>query len=179
MRFLGIDIDARKLELSLPTDKLWKLQEVLEKFKGKSKAKQKELERLGGLLAHCLKVIRGGRTFCRPIYNLIETLREPHFYARLGKGFREDIDWWRRFAKSFNGKATMMGKFSPVLSVYSDASNWGMGAIHIGDWLVGAYEGMNDKAVALFAGHHHALPGKPWGGAYKYKGDGGSLRGRM
>ena len=139
---------------------------MLERFKGKSKAKRKDLERLGGLLAHCAKVIRGGRMFCRRIYDLIVTLREPHFYARIGKGFREDINWWRRFSKIFNGKATMLGKCSPVLVVYSDALNWGMGAAHMGDWLVGAYEGLNDKAVALFAGHHHAPPGEAMGRAY-------------
>ena len=41
-----------------------------------------------------------------------------------------------------------------------------MGAAHMGDWLVGAYEGQNDKAVALFAGYHHVSPGEAMGRAH-------------
>ena len=59
MRFLGIYIDMIKLELTLPPDKLEKLRRVLRQFHGCRKVRCKELERLGGLLVHCAKVIRG------------------------------------------------------------------------------------------------------------------------
>lgn len=158
MRFLGIDIDTIKLELTLPADKLIKLYRVLAQFRGRRKAKRKDLERLGGLLAHCAKVIRGARTFCRGIYDLIASIREPYHYTRLGVGFRQDIEWWERFAARFNGKAAMLGKFTRVCSVYSDASGWGMGATHGADWLVGCYKGEDDIALGDYAGHHHVSP---------------------
>ena len=87
------------------------------------------MERLGGLLAHFAKVIRGGgRTFSRRIYDLIGTLREPFYKARLNGRFRADIRWWDHFADRFNGKAKMLGRFAVVKAMYSDASNWGLGA---------------------------------------------------
>ena len=54
-RFLGINIDSVKLEMSLPQDKLTKLIVILEHIRGRCKATKRELERLGGLLAHCSK----------------------------------------------------------------------------------------------------------------------------
>ena len=111
------------LELSLPEDKLEKLRVILLKFQNKTKVKQKDLERLGGLLAHCAKVVQGGRTFCRRIHDLIASLRNPHHYARLNRGFREDIARWATFASTFNGKAGILGRFTPTVAVYSDTSD--------------------------------------------------------
>lgn len=163
IRFLGIDIDSSNLELSLPMDKLKKLQCVLGWFQDRRRATKKQLERLGGLLAHCAKVIRGGRTFCRRIYDLMATLSKPFYKARLTGSFREDIRWWRDFAEIFNGKAGMIGKFSPVVSVYSDSSNWGFGATHQDDWLVGSFIDLDDSHLRHYAGHHHVKPDKGLG----------------
>ena len=77
-RFLGI-IDKIKLEMKLPEDKLIRLATILDEVKGRLKVTRKELEWLGGLLAHCSKVVKGGRTFCRRIYYAINSVREPHF----------------------------------------------------------------------------------------------------
>ena len=159
IRFLGIDIDAGKLELSLPVDKMEKLLGILGKFQGKRKATRKELERLGGLLAHCAKVIRGGRTFSRRVYDLIASLREPFYSVRLNAGFREDICWWREFAVGFNGKASMLGKFATIYSVYSDASSWGFGATHQDDWLVGTFVSKDAGALERYSGHHFSGAG--------------------
>ena len=166
LRFLGIYIDAERLELTLPEDKLVKLRGVLGEFKGRRKASRKELERLGGLLAHCAKVVRGGRTFSRRIYDMIGTLRYSHFKVRLSSGFREDVIWWDSFVGDFNGKAGMIGGFSPMIAVYSDASNWGAGATHGNDWLVGAFEEKVDTLLGRYVGHHHQSPDVAVGSAH-------------
>ena len=158
LRFLGIYIDSISLELSLPEDKLDKLRVILCQFQNRTRAKRRDLERLGGLLAHCAKVIRGGRTFCRRIYDLIASLREPHHYSRLNKGFREDITWWASFASTFNGKAGILGRFTPTMAVYSDASDWGMAAAHSDDWVVGSFIERDDRALGEYVGHHHEAP---------------------
>ena len=67
IRFLGIHIDTVKMELRLPADKLFKLLELLKFYINKRKASKKELESLAGVLAHCCKVIHGGRTFSRRV----------------------------------------------------------------------------------------------------------------
>ncbi len=160
LRFLGIYIDSITLELSLPEDKLMKLREILRGFNNKVKARKRELEKLGGLLAHCSKVIRGGRTFCRRIYDVIAKLKEPYHFARLNKGFREDIAWWVDFAAKFNGKAGMLGRFSPTMAIYSDASSWGMAATHKDDWLVGSFNSQDNVRLRDYAGHHFVEPSR-------------------
>ena len=59
VRFLGIEINTIDLELRLPADKITKLYSILDSFYFKKKATRRDLERLGGLLAHCSKVVRG------------------------------------------------------------------------------------------------------------------------
>ena len=157
-RFLGIIIDTVSLEMSLPQDKLDKLVAILRHFKGRRKATRRDLERLGGLLAHCSKVIRGGRTFCRRIYDSMSSVREPYFKVRLGSGFREDIAWWCDFAATFNGKAKILGRFAAHISTYSDASSWGFGATHGPRWVVGAFDPGEDEKIGARVGHHHFPP---------------------
>ena len=158
IRFLGIDIDAQKLELTLPEDKLIKLQDVLGRFEGRRRATRRELERLGGLLAHCAKVVRGGRTFSRRVYDIIAQLRKPYYSARLNVGFKEDVGWWRKFVGRFNGKAGIVRASTPTRAVYSDSSGWGFGATHGVDWLVGTFNEGEGTALGEYVGHHHAPP---------------------
>ena len=97
LRFLGIGIDSVALEMRLPEDKLAKLMLTLDSIKGCRKTTRRELEQLGGILAHCSKVVKGGRTFCPQIYDAINSVREPHYKVRLAAGLREGVDWWLWF----------------------------------------------------------------------------------
>ena len=154
IRFLGIYIDAPNLELSLPEDKLYKLRKLLEWFVGRKRVTKKDLERLGGLLAHCSKVVKGGRTFSRRIYDLMGPIRKPYFKTRLNKGVREDLAWWRDFSHTFNGKASIIGKFVATKAVYSDASSWGLAASFGEDWLVGCFGEGDKRILGSYVGHH-------------------------
>lgn len=153
-RFLGIDIDTHAMEMRLPDDKINKLLDIIEAFLSKKKATKKELERLGGLLAHCCKVVKGGRSFCRRVYDMMTLLKKKHYKVRLNKEFFKDLIWWKQFVKTFNGKAKILGLHAPTVSVYSDASLWGYGALHGNDWLVGCFKNMepNEKTIL---GHHY------------------------
>ena len=157
-RFLGININSVTLEMSLPGDKLQKLVQVLDLTRGRKKLTRRELERLGGYLAHCSKVIKGGRTFCRRIYDAMGTVREPYFKVRIDAGFREDILWWYNFASRFNGKARILGRFAAHVATYSDASSWGYGASHGTDWRAGAFQESDDRGLQEILGHHHRAP---------------------
>ena len=145
MRFLGIKIDSVKMELRLPEDKLEKLRKMLKSFLRHRKATKGELESLAGLLAHCCKVIHGGRTFSRRVYDLVASVRKRDHKVRLNKDFRLDLKWWLEFASSFNGRASIIPAREPVLSVYSDASLFGFGATHEGDWVAGCFDFKDEK----------------------------------
>lgn len=86
---------------------------LIDSFLTKSSASKKELEKLTGLLAHCATIIRGGRAFCRNLYN--------------------SISGGLIVEKLFNGKSTIAKpdlSFKPT----SDASQKGFGAVFMNDW---------------------------------------------
>ena len=153
-RFLGIDIDSVVMELRLPIDKLVKLVDQLKIYLRRRKATRLELEGLGGVLAHCCKVVHGGRTFSRRVYDLISTAKKSAHKVRLNDEFRKDIGWWLEFAGKFNGKASIIPSSEPMLSVYSDASKFGFGALHGDDWVAGAFNFKDEKGLQSWLGHH-------------------------
>ena len=116
--FLGICIDSVKMNLSLPEDKIVKLMSLIEELQGARRATKKQLERLAGLLAHFSSVIRGGRTFCRRVYDLFATCRKGSSVA-LSEEIRLDLSWWRSFNsghdKSFSNVVARRATIQPFL----------------------------------------------------------------
>ena len=155
-RFLGIEVDSVEMELRLPKDKLAKLLKILESFIRRRKATKLELEGLGGILAHCCKVIHGGRTFSRRLYDLIASAKRNHHKVRLNEEFRLDLRWWLKFAGMFNGRAKIIPPDKPAVSMYSDASLAGFGATHGDDWIAGFFGTMSWDKGEAWLGHHMA-----------------------
>ena len=53
----------------------------------------------------------------------------------------------------------MLGKFVATKAIYSDPSNWGLGATFGDDWLVSIFEDDNYSGMREELGHHYiALP---------------------
>ena len=92
--FLGIRICSETMSLSLPPDKLQKIQEVVLTFQHKHRATKRQLQSLAGKLNHAARVVRGGRTFLRHLLNAINKLRLPHHKTRIEGALKADIDWW-------------------------------------------------------------------------------------
>ena len=135
--FLGIEIDSVSMQLRLPADKLARLEEMLEAWHSKKCCKKRELLSLIGVLAHACKVVRAGRSFMRRLIELGKTAKELHYFIRLNNEARSDIQWWRLFAKRWNGVSMMFnaGRDSCSITVTSDASGgWGCGAFSGSDW---------------------------------------------
>ena len=140
-RYLGLDIDSIKMEIRLPKDKLEKLINLLKKYVGKSTISKKELESLGGLLAHCSHVVDGGRTHSRRFYDLYKViLKNDLKRVKLGKAAREDLDWWLKFCATFNGKRKIEYEEYPI-PLISDSSLKGFAVYKGKEWLGGTWEG--------------------------------------
>ena len=116
-------------------------------MEGRKKTTRIKLEHLAGWLAHCAKVVHGRWTFCRCIYDTVNAVAKPHFKVRLSSGFHEDRRWWLDFARKFNGKAKIIGRHTPYVTTYSDASSEGVGMIHDRDWRVSAFEKKVDEGI--------------------------------
>ena len=151
--FLGICVDSIKMELSLPEEKIGKLVEMIDSLCGSGRASKKQLERLGGLLAHFASVIRGGRTFCRRVYDLA-TKCGRRGSVKLSEEIRLDSSRWRNLCSCFNGSAKIVAK-ECLSSITTDASIEGFGGWSEGDWFLGAWEG---EVPECFDVHDHIVP---------------------
>ena len=67
IQFLGLILDSNNMSITLPSDKIVKLESLLLDFMSKTKAKKKELQSLAGHLSFASTVIKGGRTFSRRV----------------------------------------------------------------------------------------------------------------
>ena len=152
--FLGICIDSIDMSLTLPKEKISKLLGSISELEAKGKATKKQLERLGGLVSHFSSVIRGGRTFCRRIYDLFNECPKRGFVS-ITDEFRLDLSWWKNLCGIFNGSAKIIGKEYST-SFTTDASSWGFGGWSEGDWFWGCWEG--EPPASLRVHDHLTLP---------------------
>ena len=137
--FLGIVIDTLKGELRLPTDKLQRLQSLLQAWGDKKACSRTELESLIGLLNHACKVVRSGRSFLRRMIDLLHSSSHrpgKNTLIRLNTGLRADLAWWNEFVGAWNGISYLPPSgLLPTVEMTSDASgSWGCGAWHDNSW---------------------------------------------
>ena len=136
--FLGITIDSVKMELSLPQEKVVKLESSIKHLLHKGSATKKELECVGGLVSHCSYVVRGGRTFSRRIFDLAASYSRDSKCIPLDESIRADFSWWLNLCSCFNCKACIVQDSHPI-PLYSDSSFKGFGAWMGLDWLAGCW----------------------------------------
>lgn len=138
--YLGVEFNSANMSVSLPSGKMSKLHAELNFFKDKRRATFKQIQRLCGILAHCSKVIRGGRTFSSRIIDLIKAWPNQRKRIRLNEEFRFDLYWWLNFAAQFNGTNLMIKfYFGQGPNFYSDACLAGYGFWVGQDWQAGYY----------------------------------------
>lgn len=137
--FLGLIIDSNLMELSLPPGKLDKMRNLVDEINGLDRVSKNQLDRLTGMLAHCSTIIKGGRTFCRSLYDHYRVMNKSKLKTvRLSETAKSDLDWWAQSAYLFNGKATI-AKETCGLSPTSDASLAGFACIFGCDWFYGTW----------------------------------------
>lgn len=138
--YLGVQFNSHEMSVSLPLEKMEKMQHELDYFQCKTRATKKQIQRLCGVLSHCSKVVKGGRTFSHRIIALLRGWPPNKKRIRLNTQFMYDIAWWRDFSKVFNGK-NMMVKYNHGLgpSFYTDASFSGYGLWSNKDWQAGHF----------------------------------------
>lgn len=112
---------------------------MLAQYKAASYITKHDLEVLTGLLAHCAIIVRGGRVFCRRLYDLykIVIVKDLH-RIKIPTSAQDDIHWWSKFMCIFNGKSAIHNDMFQG-SMISDSSLRGFGAYLNNDWLVGTW----------------------------------------
>lgn len=139
VKYLGVIVDSISMELRLPEEKIIKMKSVLHDVRQLKSISRKKLESLTGVLAHCATVVRGGRLFCRRLYDLYKVMiKKSLSVIYVPVEVKKDIDWWIRFGEVFNGRAAIA---NPVFDhhMYSGASLKGWGVFIGRDWFTGAW----------------------------------------
>ena len=131
--FLGVLLNTITCTLSLPTQKLLELKDILCTFSQRRRASKRQLQQLAGRLNWACKVVYGGRTFLRRILDLMNTLHKPASQCRLTLEFHRDIAWWLEFLDVFNGQCDFYD-LRPITDLQTDACSEAIGAFHAGDW---------------------------------------------
>lgn len=137
--YLGIIIDSELMELRLPPGKLEKMRKLVDEVCELDRLTKAQLDRVTGMLAHCSTIIKGGRTFCRSLYDLYRVMNKNRAKTiRLSEVARSDLNWWAHTAYLFNGKATIAKELC-TLSPTSDASMTGFACFFGNDWFYGTW----------------------------------------
>ena len=173
---LGIEIDTLAMELRLPADKLARLSDTLQGWRGRRAGSHRDLESLVGLLQHSTQVVRPGRVFLRRLYNLLARTAsfKPHYSVRLNSEAQADVEWWCTFLHTWNGTSMLrpLRAGNPDVEIWSDASgNWGCGALWHQRWLQLQWVGLPIASESIAAKELFpvvvaaAVWGREWRGA--------------
>ena len=147
MPFLGVQFNTVKLVMSVPPDKLEEVREEINLWRRKSTVTKKGLQQLLGKLFWVSKCVRFSRPF---MGRLLQQLRDmqslaDHKKTKISKGCSDDILWWERYLRRFNG-VELIYKDQPLdlsleqlldstsLVNCGDAQMWGGGAYFEGEY---------------------------------------------
>jgi hypothetical protein len=134
MIFLGILVDADKLELRLDNSRLSSIRAELAIWLGRRSATIRQIASLVGVLAFAARVIGPGRLYMsRLIQALRSGRRGPIRYDRqigLSAEFLADLAWWSAVMPDWNGVSILSPvapSTDPRYVIHVDASDWGYG----------------------------------------------------
>ena len=92
LTFLGIEIDSQNMEMRLPADKLARLKETIQQWRGNKNCTKRDLLSLIGQLGHACKVVKPGRIFLSQMIKLSTVAKQLDHHIRLTHAFRADLE---------------------------------------------------------------------------------------
>ena len=105
MPYLGIMFDTTNMRMSIPPEKVAEVRELISLWMKRSFATKKTLQQLLGKLLWVSKCVKFSRSFLgrlltqlQGMHNLTDNKR-----LKLSPGSKEDIIWWDRYLRRFNG----------------------------------------------------------------------------
>lgn len=169
VQFLGIEIDVVHSQLRISDERMSEVKGLLDDWIGRRSCTKRQLLKLVGKLAFAARVVRKGRAFLGRLIELSKRMKFLHYRTRLSVEARADIDWWRRSLESHNGVALIGRSWSDldVTHVYTDASDYGCGAVCFDEWFAVAYiskfAGCRDRSINWREMHVAVMALATWG----------------
>ena len=137
--FLGIGINALRLELFIPPDKASTVLKELKDFLSKRSQRVKKWQSILGRLCHLSQVVTSGRIYLSSVYGSLQGIlsQNGNCYRTIGAEAREDLEVWKQFLEQNppTRPFRMLTSSSPTMTIYTDASKTiGYGAVYGNQW---------------------------------------------
>lgn len=124
VRWLGIDIDAKNMELTIPKDKVDSTVEMAKRFAEKRVVTRTQLQSILGKLLHLSKCVPPARLF---VSRLLDNLRGmTSKRLKVTQEMKDDLLWFQEFSEEWNG-VTMIPAPRPDRVIVVDACLGGVG----------------------------------------------------
>ena len=159
LTFLGLDLDTKRMEASLPAERLADLQHLLMEWSRlpTESASVRQLQSLTGMLNFACAVVRPGRFYLRRIINHTSRLEAlirqggadgsriragVHAPFKLTQAVLDDIAWWAEFLPRWDGVSLLYEldwERAERIELFTDACKDGYGAMFGSAWFAGAW----------------------------------------
>lgn len=155
--YLGVTFDSKEMTVSLPPSKMDRLHHEINFFMSMNRATKRQIQQLCGILAHCSKIVKGGRTFSHRIIDLLKGWPTTQKRIRLSDSFKYDLYWWHEFSRTFNGKKLMVSyNYGHGPSFFTDSCLAGYGMWSLSDWQAGYFNtSTTPDTSSLIPEHFH------------------------
>lgn len=141
--WLGIQIDAQNMTLSIPQEKINEVMVSVNKALACKTISRRHLQSLLGKLLHISKCIRPARVF---VSRLLDALRQmTRKFTKITHEMRCDLYWFKEFGEQWNGVSTIPPP-APNMIITVDASGSGIGAYDGKSAYAGCITPINDPA---------------------------------
>ena len=129
---LGVVIDTENMTISVTSERLKEISELLVKWRNKKLCRKKELQSLIGKLCYVSHCVRQSRIFLNRFLELLRSVDwEVSKKIKLSSDFHKELKWWSMFLSSFNGVAFIPSPvwMEPDVSMATDSCLDGCGGI--------------------------------------------------
>ena len=143
LEFLGIVLDLDRGVLRISDERMAEIRTILSDCQGLKLISKRRLLRVVGKLAFAARVVRTGRAFLGRLIGLAKSAKALHHRVRLSAAARADLAWWQDCIQSHNGTCMMSPDWTQgeILHVFTDASDYGFGAVWGDLWFGMVYSG--------------------------------------
>lgn len=109
MPYLGVNFDTVKMKMSIPVEKLTEVRADISTWSRKTKVTKKGLQQLLGKLVWVSRCVKFSRSFMARLLNQLSSMHKlpDNKKVPMPEECHQDIKWWARYLRRFNGVECM------------------------------------------------------------------------
>ena len=118
MPYLGIQFDTKRMQMSIPPEKVAEVREEVSLWIKKSSASKKSLQQLLGKLFWVSRCVKFSRAFMGQLLSQLKSMHTmpDNKKVKLPMSCKQDILWWDRYLRRFNG-IEMLYQTDPMMGL--------------------------------------------------------------